>query len=222
MLLPTDVGQLPYCGPVLTAEEIEQVLALGHEIRGFELKGPGLSTDKHLFAKVARAALSLGNLRDGGHVIIGIDDTRQGAMQPGLSTEELESWIAFDDVARRLNNYADPSLNFERASAELSNSVMVAVLQVFEFSDLPHICAKDYPGILRNGAVYVRPRKLPETSEVPSSVEMRELLDLATEKALRAFMRTAERAGVTLDGGAMRSSEFSDRQYDAQRAGAWG
>jgi hypothetical protein len=53
--------------PVLSSGEIEQVLSLGHEIRGFELKAPGPSTvDRHLLAKVARAALSLGNLRDAG------------------------------------------------------------------------------------------------------------------------------------------------------------
>ena len=81
--------RLSYCGPVPTAEDIEQVLGRGHEMRGFELKGPGLSTDKQLFAKVVKASLSLGNLRDGGHVIIGIDDTRQHEMLPGLNADEL-------------------------------------------------------------------------------------------------------------------------------------
>jgi hypothetical protein len=75
-------------------------------------------------------------------------------------------------------------LHFERASAALSNGVTVAVIQVFEFADLPHLCSKDYPQVLREGALYVRPRKVPETSELASSVEMREILDLATEKAL--------------------------------------
>ncbi len=198
------------------------MLALGHEMRGVELKGPGLRTDSHLFAKVARAALSLGNLRNGGYVIIGIDDRRQEAMQPGLNAAELSSWLAFDDVARRLDNYADPPLRFECASAKLSSGATVAVIQVFEFSDLPHICAKDYPDVLRAGALYVRPRKVPETSEVGGSVEMREVLDLAAEKALRAYVRSAERAGVTLSASdEARSLELSDQQYEAQRTGAW-
>ncbi len=74
---------------MLTAEEIEQALSLGYERRGLELKGAGRCDDKHFFAKVARAALSLGNLRDGGHVVIGIDDRTQQAMQPGLDEEPL-------------------------------------------------------------------------------------------------------------------------------------
>ncbi len=206
---------------MLTAEDIEQVLALGHEIRGLELKGPGLSSNRQLFAKVARAALSLGNLRDGGHVIMGIDDGRQQAMLPGLKAEELESWLAFDDVARRLANYADPPLHFERASAELSNGVTVAVIQVFEFADLPDLCARDYPEVLRKGGLYVRPRKVPELSEIASSVEMREIMDLATEKALRAYIRLAEWAGVTLGASEVRLSEISHQRYEAQRAEAW-
>jgi predicted HTH transcriptional regulator len=207
---------------VLSAEEIKEVLVLGHEIRGVELKGPGLSTDKYQFAKVARAALSLGNLRNGGHVIIGIDDKRPDAMLPGLDAAQLRSWLAFDDVSKRLDHYADPPLHFECASRELSSGAIVAVMQVFEFSDLPHICARDYPEVLRAGALYVRPRKVPETSEVASSVEMREVLELATEKALRAYVRLAERAGVTLSvSDEARVLESSDQQYEAQRRGAW-
>jgi hypothetical protein len=143
-------------------------------------------------------------------------------MLPGLNGEQLESWLAFDDVARRLANYADPPLHFERASAALSNGVTVAVIQVFEFADLPHLCSKDYPQVLREGALYVRPRKVPETSELASSVEMREILDLATEKALRAYVRMAEQASLTLGTSEVRLSDISHQSYEAQRAEAWG
>ena len=207
---------------MLTAEEIEQVLKLGHEIRGFEVKGPGLSTEKRLFAKVARAVLGLGNLRDGGHVIIGIDDTHQQAMKPGLGAADLASWLAFDDVSRRLANYADPPVRFELDGRPLSSGVTVAVIQVFEFADVPHLCAKDYPDVLREGALYVRPRKVPETSEIANSVEMREVIDLATEKALRAYVSTAERAGLILSRGEIAPSPSSDEQYEAQWEEAWG
>lgn len=51
---------------------------------------------------------------------------------------------------------------------------------------------------------------------------MREVLDLAAEKALRAYVRSAERAGVTLSASdEARSLELSDQQYEAQRTGAW-
>jgi len=59
------------------------------ELRGFELKGPGSREDAHFFAKVTRAALGLANLRDGGHVIVGIDEVDPAAMGPGLDADDL-------------------------------------------------------------------------------------------------------------------------------------
>jgi len=42
---------------VVTVDEVQQLLALGHEIRSFEVKGPGSLNDKAYCAKVARAAM---------------------------------------------------------------------------------------------------------------------------------------------------------------------
>jgi predicted HTH transcriptional regulator len=207
---------------VLVPEEIEAALSSGYEVRGLELKGPGPRTDAHLFAKVTRAALSMGNLRDGGHVIIGIDDGDPSMMLPGLEAIDLRSWLAYDDVARRLAEYADPPLRFDIARIELASGVNVAVIQVFEFSDTPHLCAKDFPKVLRKGALYVRPRKVPETSEVASLVEMRDIIQLATEKALRAYIETAERAGLTLATSAQElQGPTDDEKYEAERERGW-
>lgn len=204
---------------MLDVLELEAVLSGGSELRGFEVKGPGLRTDGHLFAKVTRAALGMGNRRNGGHVVLGIDDRDLAAMRPGLDDDQLASWLSFDDVSRKMAEYADPPLGLAIAGLTLSNGVTVAVIEVSEFEDIPHLCKKGYDSVLRQGALYVRPRKVPETSEVASSVEMREVLQLATEKALRALVGTAERAGVTLEAGP--STGAADDRYEAQRQGAW-
>ncbi|MFZ0996347.1 MAG: hypothetical protein WAO09_10300 [Candidatus Dormiibacterota bacterium] len=112
------------------------------------------------------------------------------------------------------------------AEVTLSSTATVAVIQVYEFADVPHLCAKAYqaPGAQREfshkGGLYVRPRKAPETSEIASSVEMREVLELATQKALRAYVATAERAGVTLPT-KITPAITDDDEYDAERAKAW-
>lgn len=207
---------------MLSPEEIKEALSSGYELRGVELKGPGPRTDNHLFAKVTRAALSMGNLRDGGHVIVGMDDDDPAAMLPGLEAEDLASWLAYDDVARKMAEYADPPLRFDIAGVDLTSSARVAVLQVFEFVDIPHLCGKGYTDVLRKGALYVRPRKMPETSEVASSVEMREVIDLATQKALRAYIETAERAGLALVPGRREEGVPSDEErYEEERRRAW-
>lgn len=207
---------------MLTAEEIETALSSGYELRGVELKGPGPRTDAHMFAKVTRAVLSMGNLRDGGHVIVGIDDRDPRGMLPGVGAPDLASWMAYDDLARKLAEYADPPLRFDVASVDLSSGITVAVIQVFEFSDIPHLCAKDYPRVLRKGALYVRPRKVPETSEVASLVEMRDVIQLATEKGLRAYIEMVERAGLTLATSVREPQTPSDEEkYEAERNRGW-
>jgi hypothetical protein len=207
---------------LLTAEEIEDGLKFGYEARGVELKGPGNRADRHFFARVARAALGMGNLRDGGHVIIGIADDDPASLLPGLEKDDLESWLAYDDVARKLGEYADPPLGFDIAQVELGSGASVAVIQVFEFGDLPHLCAKEYPDVLRKGALYVRPRKVPETSEIASHVEMRDIIDLAVEKGLRAFIGTADRAGLAITAGEGSPSKESDvERFKAEQDRAW-
>lgn len=201
---------------MLTADEITEVLQAGHELRAFEVKGPGDRNDAHLFAKVTRVALSMANHRDGGHVIIGIDDKQTAAMLPGLTDSQLASWLSYDDVSRKLAEYADPPLRFESAPRELATKARVAVLQIFQFDDIPILCRRDFPQVLRRGACYVRSHRVPESAEIPTAVEMRELLDLASERRLRTYISTAERAGVELRGGPTPAERF-----DAQLPSEW-
>jgi hypothetical protein len=46
----------------------------------------------------------------------------------------------------------------------------------------------------------VRPGGKPETVEIPNQEEMRNLLDLATEKRLKNFLSMGKRAGLELSG----------------------
>ena len=201
---------------MLTAPEIAELLQADHELRALEVKGPGERTDNHLFAKVTRAALSMANLRDGGHIVIGIDDKTTAAMLPGLTPAQAASWLAYDAVSRKLAEYADPPVRFELAERGLVSQVTVVVMQIFQFDDIPVLCRRDFPDVLRKGACYVRSHRVPESAEIPTAVEMRELLDLASEKRLRAFVATAERAGVELRGG-----PTAVERFDAELPGDW-
>jgi predicted HTH transcriptional regulator len=139
----------------------------------------------------------MGNLRDGGYVIVGIDDDRMEAMQPGLSDEQAESW-RYDDVARRLREYSDPPLAIDLKPFELSSGARVVVLQVAEFVDTPHFCARDAGDTLRRGMLYVRATTVPETRAIATADEMRELIALSTEKQLRSMIQTTGRAGAQI------------------------
>lgn len=176
----------------MTDEEFSEILALGYERRGVEFKGPGPLEDKQLRARVVRAMLGMANRRDGGLVIIGVEDDRGNLKPTGLNPSDLSTW-KYDDVADKAAEYADPTLGFELEIRELQGSKFV-VLRVHEFEDVPVLCRKDFDDVLRRGACYVRSRRKPETAEVPRQEDMRDLLELATEKRLRAYakLRTAE------------------------------
>ncbi|WP_054248621.1 ATP-binding protein [Rhodococcus opacus] len=190
---------------MLTAAEIEQHIEdVGHETRGIEFKGaPKVDTDKKYYlAKIVRAALSMANLRDGGHVVLGIAESNGGLVIEGLSDDQVAQWTDFDTVSSAFSTYADPPMTFEISAVSLGGGAKVVVIQVDCFTDIPHLCAKGYnlgkDEVLRQGALYVRNRRMPETSEVASHVEMREVLSIATQNALRDFVATAQNAGLEL------------------------
>lgn len=213
---------------MLSIDELEANLRLDHELRGFELKPPGPRSDGYLFAQVTRACLGMGNLRDGGHVVIGIDDTNPASMSPGLTHDDLASWMKYDDVIGGFSAASDPPLHIEIQKAELSNEVRVVVIAVDEFHEVPHICTKDRKKdnqknqwVLRKGAIYVRSRRKPETSEIANAGEMRDLLDLAKEKALRSYVETAQRAGLELRRSDQIDEPRPSEQYAQQRKDVW-
>lgn len=178
----------------MTDEEFQQVISLRHELHGVEFKGPGPRSDAPFLAKVIRAALGMANRRDGGVIVIGVAETAQGLHPEGLNPGDLTTW-SYDAVAAGIAPYVDPKIDFELEVHQHQGASYV-VLLVEEFDDIPVLCARDYQPDLRKGGLYVRTRRQPETTEVPSQTEMRELLDLAAEKRVRSFLATAQRVGL--------------------------
>lgn len=205
---------------MVTSADVEEILSLGHELRSFEAKGPGDLSDKAYCAKVARAAMAMGNLRDGGMVCLGIDDSQLSSMMPGLSHQQLKDWSDYDNVSDALSRYSDPPFVFHLNALQLSNGVHIVVLEVSEFDQVPHVCKKDYPTELQNGATYVRPGGKPQSIAVPNAAEMRELIDLAITKGVREFVRRLGQAGLSL--GAAQSVDDATRlAFTAEAEMAW-
>ena len=203
----------------MTPDEIAWHLRRGEETQGVEFKAPCSCNDrdKAALVKIVRAALGMANRRDGGAVIVGVDEVGKGgnkALTPtGLSPEQLSTWD-HDTVSGKLSAYADPFLAFT-ISTEAIDGANLVVLQVEEFEEVPVLCKKGYEDILRKGACYVRTRSPVGTSEIPSQTEMRSLIKLATEKSLRDFIHLSHRAGLTRPSSPEATDDSS--QFDAQR-----
>jgi len=176
------------------SEILSDVLSRGYESRGVECKGPGHLRDKKFFAKVVRSMIGMANRRDGGLVFVGVEDNHQVLKPVGLNSTDLQTW-KYDHVADAIARYVDPNISFELEILDVGGMKIVA-LQIREFESIPILCRKSYDDILRAGACYVRSRRKPETVEIPSQEDMRDLLDLATEKGLRKYFSQSAAAGV--------------------------
>ena len=129
-------------------------------------------------------------------------------MPPGVTEVDLASWLNYDNVADGLARFSDPPLRFDVAKRSLSSGADVALLRVEEFEEIPHLCTRDSGSdVTRRGALYIRSRKSPATTEIALSSELRDILSLATKKELRDFVQTAGRAGLTV----------TERQADADQ-----
>jgi predicted HTH transcriptional regulator len=207
----------------MNEQDFAALLALGHETRGIEFKGPGSRTDKAFLAWVVRGVLGMANRRDGGRVIIGVEDNAGGLTPEGLDVAQLESWRSYDDVVASINEYASPRVGLERQYLLFQGHNLV-ILHVAEFEDIPILCRKEYQSpkiqgrtaILRQGACYVRSRHKPETSEIPSEEEMRELLDLAIDKGVRKYIERARRVGLLPTERAVMPQRTDRERFDEQ------
>ena len=194
-------------------EDFIEIMGLDHELNGVEFKSPGPMSNRRLVMQVIKAILGMSNRRDGGKIIIGVGDN-QGVLNPiGLTPLELSEWTP-DAVADQVANYADPNATFTLEKREYEGNSYV-VLTVEEFSDVPVLCKRDYGDVLRAGACYVRPRRKPETTEIPTQADMRDLLDLAIEKGVTRFLERARRVGLFISP-TVETSTSDQERFDEQ------
>jgi predicted HTH transcriptional regulator len=174
--------------------QLIELIRLGREQRLLEYKGS--APWESIKNKIIRTALAMANCRDGGTVIIGVPQ-RAGLFVPeGVASDHLVSYDA-DDIQAAINRHADPYVRTELHRVAADDKMFLALI-VHQFDEIPVVCKKD--GIdLREGAVYTRSYRMPESCEVRSQTEMREIIDLAVDKAVRGFIRRIHAAGATLE-----------------------
>ncbi len=197
----------------MTENELREAIAIGQEQRGVEFKSPGMRTDKGFQVKVVRAVLGMSNNPGGGVVVIGVDERNKNLRATGLSKIELGTWT-YDDFASNVSNFADPYVNFNLGVVEMDKKNFL-VIEVKQFDELPVICKKDSFNVLRNGALYVRRRGKNETIEVPSHVEMREIVTRAAEFQARQIVASYVNLKNHLDN-SKKPTPKSEELYDSE------
>ena len=193
-------------------ERVCSALGRCQESRSVEFK-ESTSWEK-IKIKLVRTLLAMGNLRDGGVVIVGVSEREGKWNLTGITEHDLETYdpdIIKDTVAK----YGDPPTKVDVVLVRYSDGNDYLAIQAHEFDSAPIVCKRngpDGPNLLRMGEFYIRPLGKPRTIKVASAEDMHDLLELAAEKRARMFLEIAHRIGL-------KPSETSDQMFDDELGG---
>jgi hypothetical protein len=167
---------------------------------------------KSLKWRIICTALAMGNLRDGGIIVIGASEREQIWVLTGILQEHLETYDV-DTVIDVVNKYASPHVDLDIVIVKYRNGKDFLAIQIREFADTPIVCKKNGPEGKRlfEGAVYIRPPGLARTTKIMNASQMHDLLELAAEKRARRLLEVSRRVGLVP---ASTSKEQFDKELD--------
>jgi len=192
-------------------DHLRTLVKLGREERFLEYKESG--PWDNLKEKIAKTAIGMANIRDGGTIILGVSQRGGRFEAQGLSEEHVASYDG-DRLQDYIHEFADPYVRSEFHTFDVDNKQFLAIV-IHEFDEVPVICRRDSAGTVR-GRVYTRSHRKPETCEVPSQTEMRDIIELATDKAIARFIQRLQRAGLIEP---VKMGPFDAERFGKQREG---
>jgi schlafen family protein len=176
--------------------ELERILRSGREGLTAEFKQTLSWADAATQAKVVKTALAMANLRDGGVLAFGLVRTEPNPLHElvGMTQQDHDSFNQ-DAVTATVNAHATPHIDLTVEHLTLDGRLFVAVV-IRQFSDYPVICARDLVvgqrAVVTKGRVYCRSRRTPESTEVQTPEDMRDIIELATSRGLERYFRQRE------------------------------
>jgi len=182
----------------------------GREERNLEYKRSICWTDIETKVKIAKTAMAMANISDGGYIVIGVN--KNGELYEPYGVQELHlASFKQDDVMAWVNEYADPYVELIVTFANRVKKSFV-IIKIMEFDQLPVVCKKDGQA-LKRGDVFTRNRRKIETTRVGSQTEMRGILELAVDKGIRHLR---SRGYVTFPETVLSSQDNDKELYEQQ------
>jgi hypothetical protein len=164
--------------------------------------------------RLVKTLMAMGNLRDGGVVVIGVSEAGQQWNLAGITKDHLETYDV-DTVTETLAKYASPPVELDVVLVKYQNGPSFLAIQAHEFGDLPFVCKRNGPDTERpfhEGDIFVRPPGKPQTKKVTVAQELHALLALAAEKRARAMLQAGHRIGLV-------PSVTATQHFDEELAG---
>lgn len=193
-----------------------QLILAGQEDRNREFKQSfpwDKRTNGSTVIRVVKTILAMGNLQDGGHIIIGVnepDPSKGIGYEPaGIQEEHLRTY-SHDKITDLVHEFADPMPIVEFRIIPHENKKF-AIISVMGFNEFPIICRKSYESLLSQGSVYYRPRSgRPRSETITNYSDTRELLTLAVEKGIVKYLQQQSR---------IRMSDVDDKEQFENQLG---
>jgi len=148
---------------------------------------------------ITKAILCMANKKNGGSIIIGVDENKdKGIFTINGSDEQMTNQYSGDEIRKFVNEkYADPSVSLTVQKIKIVNSEKYLInIHVSEFDNIPITCKKEYKDILKKDSLYSRSFKKPECSSSLTSEELREIIDMAKDKAVKKEIEHLKEIGV--------------------------
>ncbi len=178
---------------------------------------PKKGTDER--AKLIRHMIAFANSRDGGYLLIGVDDKTKKPI--GLTGQQLASWDV-SSVVESLDPYAGPVPVLDICQADLPSGEVLVLVRIAPFSEQPVVCLRDHietgvgtrprRTLLRKGALYVRTTGA-STTEANTEPLLRELLDRA---CIKKGAQLLQQIGDLLAAHGITSPQARTNQYDEE------
>jgi predicted HTH transcriptional regulator len=159
----------------VNSAELEQRLEAAAETQSFEVKAAMAWDEKSL----AKDIMALSNVRDGGVIVIGVEDatfTRHGVDGATQATYDV-------DVMRdQMTKYADPHVDFTVSFPTDADGKTYVAIEVSPFREVPVICRTNSADT-RAGAIYYRNmNRRVESAPVSNSYDMRDIITVAATR----------------------------------------
>ncbi len=192
------------------------LLLRGYESKDLDYKGPTQwdENNKKACCELIKDVMAMANT-NGGFIVIGVSEAPNGFSWKGLSLDQLSTYDT-TRFNRSLQKYTDPPINALLRKVEHDNKSFV-VIEVPRFVDTPHVCQRDFPGVLTTPTLYVRTDNN-ESAPIRSSADFRALIEQATRNradslltAMRSILTSRSNAGTQAPG--VVAAEQFTRQY---------
>ncbi len=173
-------------------EQLKDYVNLGSERVDLEYKRSIDWEDRNAKIKITKAMMAMSNIRDGGVIIIGVEED---GTPSGMTKKHCRSF-EYDKIARHLNARTMPPIDFVVTCGKIThedNEKLFVVIQISESKELPVVSIKhekrDPNGLLdmkntyiRENAIYIRSKSPIESREIGSYSEWKEFIELLLDR----------------------------------------